>query len=161
MKQNNANCCAGYGLGNGKVHGNDVTLKTLIAWAYQVQQFQISGGPSWIASDRFDVEAKAEEQNADNAHLRLMLQSLLEDRFKVTLHRDTKELPVYALVVGKGGSKIKLSADQTSLDANGPAAPGTGPNHGGFMTGPGILIGNGVPLSLCSPPSFLARRWTG
>jgi uncharacterized protein (TIGR03435 family) len=146
VKRNHANCCAGYGLGDGKLHGNDVTLRTLIAWAYQVQQFQISGGPSWIASDRFDVEAKTEDQKADYAHLRLMLQSLLEDRFKVKLHRDTKELPVYSLVVAKGGPKIRLSPDQTSPDAHGPAPTGAGPNRGGLQVGAGMLIGNAVSL---------------
>ena len=146
VKRNNANCCEGYGLGDGKLHGNDVTLKTLIAWAYQVRQFQISGGPSWLASDRFDVQAKTEDQKADYPRLRLMLQSLLEDRFKVKLRHDTKELPVYWLVVAKGGPKIRLSPDQTSLDDIGPAPTGAGPGRGGLQVGPGMLVGNAVPL---------------
>ncbi len=146
VKRNNANCCVGYGLGDGKLHGNDVTLKTLIAWAYQVQQFQILGGSSWMAADRFDVEAKTDDQKADYAHLRLMLQSLLEDRFKVRLHRDTKELPIYSLVVAKGGPKIRLSPDQTAPDVNGPPPTGAGPNRGGLQAGAGMLIGNAIPL---------------
>jgi uncharacterized protein (TIGR03435 family) len=59
-----------------------------------------------------------------------MLQSLLEDRFQLKLHRETKESPVYALVIGKDGPKIKLVPDQTSPTVNGPAPPGAGPNRG-------------------------------
>jgi uncharacterized protein (TIGR03435 family) len=147
IKPSNANCCVAYGVGNGKGGGKVVTLKMLIGLAYQVQQFQISGGPGWISSDRFDVEGKSDEAKADFGQLRLMLQSLLEDRFKLKLHRETKESSVYALVVAKGGPKIKLSADQTSPDVNGPAPPGAGPNHGAVRLGAGTLIGNAVPLS--------------
>jgi uncharacterized protein (TIGR03435 family) len=147
VRRNNANCCEKYGLGHGKAQGSYVTLKTLIAWAYQVQQFQVRGGPSWITSERFDLEAKTEDQKADFASLRLMLQSLLADRFRLKLHRATKESPVYSLVIAKGGPKIKLSADQTSVDAVEPPRAGTGPNRGSLLTGPGLLIGNAVPLS--------------
>lgn len=130
----------------------------LIATAYRVQEFQISGGPGWIDSDRFDVEDKAEDRKANYDQLRLMLQSLLEDRFRLKLHRETKEAPVYALVVAKGGSKIKLSADQAdSSDINGPAPPGaTGPNHGAFRFGPGSMAGNAVTLALFT--KFLSQR---
>ena len=75
-----------------------------------------------------------------------MLQSLLEDRFKVQLHRETKELPVYWLVVAKGGPKIRLSPDQTSSDDVGPAPAGAGPGRGGMQVRPGMLFGNAVPI---------------
>ncbi len=150
IKPNKTNCCVSGGVGNGGSSNTDVTLKMLIATAYRVQEFQIYGGPGWIGSDRFDVEAKAENPKADFDELRLMLQSLLEDRFRLKLHRETKESPVYALVAAKGGPKIKLSADQaSSSDVNGPSPPGaTGPNHGAFRFGPGSMIGNAVTLGL-------------
>ena len=107
VKPNNTNCCEEGGVGNGKGGGKNVTLKALIGVAYQVQQFQVSGGPSWIGSDRFDVEGKAEDVKTDFAQLRLMLQSLLADRFQLQIHRETKQSPIYALVVAKGGPKIK------------------------------------------------------
>jgi uncharacterized protein (TIGR03435 family) len=119
-----------------------------IALAYQVQEFQISGGPGWIGSDRFDVEGKAEDPKADPSQLRLMLQSLLEDRFQLKLHSETREAPVYALVVTNGGPKIKLVADQTTPTVNGPAQPGAGPNRGAMRIGGGSLVGNAVMLSL-------------
>jgi len=119
----------------------------LIALAYRIPSFQIAGGASWVSSDRFDVECKAEDPKTDNGQLRLMLQSMLEDRFRLQLHRETKESAVYALVVAKGGPKIKSSSDQTSPDDVGPAQTGDGPNHGGVLLGNGLLIGNAVALS--------------
>lgn len=157
IKRNTAGCCVSGGVGNGGGGGKDVTLKMLIGTAYRVQEFQISGGPGWIASDRFDVEGKAADPKADFDQLRLMLQSLLADRFKLKLHRETKEIPIYALVVGKGGPKIQLSADQGSPDVNGPSPAGaTGPNRGAFRFGPGSMIGNAVPISLLA--RFLSQR---
>jgi bla regulator protein blaR1 len=147
VKPNKTGCCVVGGVGNGGGGGRDVTLKFLLAFAYRLQQFQISGGPKWMDSDRFDVEGKADDPKASFDQLRLMLQSLLEDRFKLKLHRETKESRVYALVVGKGGPKIKLSSDQLSPDVNGPAPPGAGPNRGAIRGGEGILVGNAVTLS--------------
>lgn len=147
VKPNHTGCCTTYGAGKGGSGGKDVTLKMLMAFAYHLQQFQISGGPRWIGSDRFDVEGKAENSKADPEELRLMLQSLFEDRFKLKVHHETNVSPVYALVVGKGGPKIKLSRDQSSQDVNGPAPPGAGPNRGAIRIGVGNLVGNAVPLS--------------
>jgi uncharacterized protein (TIGR03435 family) len=157
VKPNMADCCVVGGVGNGGSLNRRATLKMLIGTAYRVQGFQISGGPGWIGSDRFDVEGNAEDPNADFDQLRLMLQSLLEDRFHLQLHREVKEFPIYALVVGKSGPKIKFSADQTSPDVNGPSPPrATGPNHGAFRFGPGSMIGNAVYLSLFA--KFLSQR---
>jgi uncharacterized protein (TIGR03435 family) len=147
VKPNKLGCCTTYGVGSGGGGGTNVTLKNLIALAYRLQDYQISGGPRWIGSDRFDVEGKAEDPKADYDQLRLMLRSLFEDRFKLKLHRETKQSAVYALVVGKGGPKIKLSADQVSPDVNGPAPEGAGPNRGAVRIGVGNLIGYAVPMS--------------
>ena len=119
----------------------------LIAFAYRLQQFQISGGPRWIDSDRFDVEGKAEDPQAGFDQVRLMLQSLFEDRFKLKAHRETKQSPVYALVIGKAGPRIQLSRDQSPENVDGPAPPGAGPNHGAIRIGVGNLVGNAVTLS--------------
>lgn len=99
-----------------RVSGNRVilrlrTVNDLIHSAYDVQEFQISGAPSWAsfeAGDRYDVEAKTPGDAAPTVEqVRLMLQSLLAERFQLKLHRDSKQLPVYHLVIGKGGSKLK------------------------------------------------------
>ena len=148
IKPSKTNSGVTAGVGNGQGGGRNITLKGLIAAAYRVQEFQIVGGPRWIGSDRFDVEGKAENPRADPDQLRLMLQSLLEDRFQLKLHRENKQAPIYALVVAKDGPKIKLAPDQTSPPVNGPAEQGAGPNHGAMRIGGGSLVGNAVTLSL-------------
>ena len=65
IKPNKTNCCVSGGVGNGGSSNRDVTLKILIATAYRVQEFQISGGPAWIGSDRFDVDANSPCLNPD------------------------------------------------------------------------------------------------
>jgi uncharacterized protein (TIGR03435 family) len=107
-------------------------LRMLLSQAYGRQssglnQLQIINGPSWIDSDRWDVQAKADCSGGklSREQTQLMMQSLLEDRFQLKAHRDTRELPVYNLVLGKDGSKLKVSADQTPspILANGPRQP--------------------------------------
>jgi bla regulator protein blaR1 len=121
-------------LPGGGLRATGMTLKFLITFAYDVRDFQVSGGPGWINSDRFDIVAKSERGGSDNAtpddmrkmtdaqmkttaeQMRLKLQALLADRFQLTFHRETKEQPVYALVVGKNGSKLQESKVQPQGD---------------------------------------------
>ena len=92
----------------GRFNCKNVTTKMLIQQAFGVQDFQISGGPGWLTSEHYDIVAKAEgDEQIKPEQLRLMVQKLLADRFKLVIHRDTKELPVYALVVGKNGPKLQ------------------------------------------------------
>jgi uncharacterized protein (TIGR03435 family) len=84
-----------------------VSLKSCLKWAYGVKDYQISG-PGWLASEKYDVVAKTGRPATDD-ELRLMLQTLLAERFQMALHRETKELPMYALVVGKSGPKLQES----------------------------------------------------
>jgi uncharacterized protein (TIGR03435 family) len=136
-----------FGVGNGRGGGRNVTPKTLIALAYRLQEFQISGAPNWANSERFDVEGISEDKNAGPAELRRMLQSLLEERLLLKFHRETRKAPVYLLTVAKGGPRIRSSEDQ-SPDVNGAPQPGAGPNHGAIRVGPGSLTGNAVTLAL-------------
>ena len=77
----------------------------------QVRDFQVIGGPGWIDADRYNIDAKAEPPPAVNMEYRDLqlqrLQTLLRDRFNLTIHRETKELPVYDLTVAKGGPKLQ------------------------------------------------------
>jgi uncharacterized protein (TIGR03435 family) len=108
---------------------NGATLRMLLQTAYRpggdtpLPQVQIVGGPGWMDSDRYDVQAKADCSGGTipREQLQLMVQSLLEERFQLKAHLETRELPVYDLVVGKDGPKIKRSADQTP--AARPVAP--------------------------------------
>ena len=104
----------------GGINFTDVTLKGCIRAAYEVQPNRISGGPDWIASDRYDIVAKAASA-VPKARLLLMLQTLLEDRFQLRLHRETKELPIYALVAGKNGPKIHPGKEDGETEIGGGA----------------------------------------
>jgi uncharacterized protein (TIGR03435 family) len=83
----------------------NVTLKSCIVYAYGVTDPQVSG-PDWLGSEAYDFVAKA-PSGATEDQIPLMFRALLADRFKLALHRDTKELPVYAIAVAKNGPKIK------------------------------------------------------
>jgi uncharacterized protein (TIGR03435 family) len=85
----------------------NVSLRSCLKWAYDVKDFQING-PGWLASQKYDIAAKTATPTS-NDQLRLMMQTLLADRFKLVLHRATKDLPVFALVVGKNGPKFHES----------------------------------------------------
>ena len=104
-----------------------VNVKLLIAYAYEVQNYQITGGPSWIDSDRWNIIAKApsvdkaltyenmtDAQRKDsNELIRRRLQALLADQFHLAIRRESREQSVYALTVAKGGPKLKESEDQS------------------------------------------------
>jgi uncharacterized protein (TIGR03435 family) len=93
-----------------RVVGTASTLADMITVAYDVRYDQTSNGPGWINSDRFDIEAKAPgDVPPTNEQFRLMMQDLLSERFQLRLHHETRDLPVYALVVGKNGAKLKVS----------------------------------------------------
>jgi uncharacterized protein (TIGR03435 family) len=148
----------------GRFNATGVTAKLLIGQAYDVRDFQISGGPGWMGSDRYDIIAKPENSSTgdllpDPSKVtgdqmktfqelqRLRLQALLADRFQLKIHRETKELPVYALVVGKGGPKLQESkADAPSSD---DFKDFKGPDRSrgrGMRMGPGQLSGQMVQL---------------
>jgi uncharacterized protein (TIGR03435 family) len=98
------------------IAATNVTLQMLIRAAYGVQDYQISGAPNWLKSEKYDIEAKMNGSVADELQKlgldqrklkrNRMLQVLLAERFKLSLHSGTKELPVYALVIAKGGPKL-------------------------------------------------------
>jgi uncharacterized protein (TIGR03435 family) len=91
----------------GSLNMRNVSLKSAIRWAYHVMDYQVSG-PDWLGFERYDIAAKASGPVPED-QMRTMLQALLAERFKITLHRETKELPAYLLVVAKGGIKFHES----------------------------------------------------
>jgi uncharacterized protein (TIGR03435 family) len=84
---------------------HNTTLRSLILRSYDIQEYQLSGGPAWIENDRYDIDARPEHQ-ATHEQMMLMLRSLLADRFQLATHRETKSLAVYVLTVAKGGPKF-------------------------------------------------------
>lgn len=100
-----------------------LTLKQLVAIAYKMKPYQVSG-PSWMDSTRFDIEAKLPE-GASKDDVPAMLQNLLQERFKLTAHRDSSEHKVLALVLAKGGPKLKESpAPPAPIPDDTPLKPG-------------------------------------
>ena len=114
----------------------NVPARQLIVRAYNVQPFQVVGGPSWITTDRFDITAKAPDA-ATPQQMNDMLQSLLADRFKLKVHRETRQGDVYRLVKarpdGKLGDAIKPAAiDCSAMMGRGrPGGPGPAPGGPG------------------------------
>jgi len=114
-------------------------MRDYIARAYRVKLYQVTG-PDWLTTERFDVNAKLPEGSTQE-QIPEMLQSLLEERFQIKLHREKKELPVYALVIGKPPLKIQESApDPASADAPKGTASVTAT---GSADGVSVDLGNG------------------
>jgi uncharacterized protein (TIGR03435 family) len=133
---------------SGMLRYTNVSLKDCIRVAYKVKEFQIEG-PDWLGSARFDITAKFPE-GATKDQIPDMLQALLADRFKLALHRDTKDHAIYALVVGKGGPKLKpAEVTAPELPPNGPLPPpGRGPIPRGAMMM--TMDGSGMHLKASS-----------
>jgi uncharacterized protein (TIGR03435 family) len=135
----------------GRVIVSNMPVKTLIAWAYNVRYFQISGGPGWIDSTRYDIEGKVEgKPNQDQ--MQLMMQTLLGERFKLALHRSTKELPIYKLTVAKDGFKLRplKEGDCIVFDPNHPpSTPGLTSSDfcGNLTTGRGSFEGTSASMT--------------
>jgi uncharacterized protein (TIGR03435 family) len=113
---------------NGGFRVTNVALKSVIANAYEVRIFQVEGGPTWLTSDRFDIDARGREGTPDRLRP-AMLRRLLAERFKLVAHFEMKEQPVYSLVLlradGRPGPQLK------------PSAPAAGPASGFPMTSVG------------------------
>ena len=109
-----------------RVHWSGVTMKNLLMRAYNMKPYQISG-PSWMDTERFDIDAKV-PKGATKEDFMLMIQNLLADRFKVEIHRETKEMQMYALIVGKNGHKMKVSEAVPEAKDASKDGPGGGPN---------------------------------
>ena len=127
-----------------RVTYTNVSLRNLITAAYRIKEYQLSG-PDWLNNDRYNLTANTPPHTTRD-QVPAMLQALLAERFQLRIHRESKELPVYALVVAKSGSKMHPSP---SLDREGA----------GLRWGPGHLIGRGVQMKeLVTTLSTLAGR---
>jgi uncharacterized protein (TIGR03435 family) len=142
----------------GRFNASNVPLRLLLRQAFNVQDFQIVGGPDWIASDRFDVVAKAPdgvEFTADT--MRPMLRALLTERFKLAFHNETRDMAVYALMKARPDGKLGAGLTPAAVDCAGRGRRGGGPPppppqpgqkmECGLMIGPGRLNAGGMPMS--------------
>jgi len=146
----------------GTLNITNMSLKEMIIFAWRIQPYQLSGGPPWLDSLRFDVTAKP-ENNPKQDELRAMLKALLADRFQLTTHQESKELPIYALVLARKDGKLGPSLPEakdggcTTPDPTQPRTPpepGKAPPRycGNMMMGMRTLtiisgpVGNMVPM---------------
>jgi len=109
----------------------NTTVARLIMYAYDVLDSQVEGGPEWVRNDRFDVSGRAGGE-VPVATLRLMVQSLLADRFKLTVHEVQREMPVYALVLARAdrslGASLKQTQNECPTDVKRPPPPVASPS---------------------------------
>ena len=103
----------------GLLRMSNVTLRQCIRYAYEISEPQIAGGPKWIDQVRFDIVAKSEQPYpTDDFELLRMLKPLLAERFQLTAHHETRDLPGYVLTPAKGGIQAKVSAPATRFSGN-------------------------------------------
>lgn len=137
----------------GSLRVSNAPLMMILTVAYDVRPFQISGGPNWLTSERYDIVARAErgmDPDADppdprkmtdnqlktlGEQMRERLRALLAERFELVIHRDTREAPVYVLVVGKNGPKLQTAEEGKD-------------GRRGMQMGRGQLTGMAAPLAM-------------
>jgi uncharacterized protein (TIGR03435 family) len=160
------------GMPGGRVMATNMPVRPIITFAYQLAQYQLVGGPGWLTADRYDLVAKmdgtadstpAVPGAAEPSPMQLALRHLLEDRFKLRVHRETREMDIYALVMAKPGGGPGPGLKPTTVDCaaavsaaqrqRGPAPPDQ--PFCGIGMGPGRLRFGGLPAS-----SF-AQAFTG
>ncbi len=120
----------------GRISYPYMSLKSILMIAYDVKNYQISG-PDWLDTERFDVTATM-PPDTTKEQFRIMLQNLLIERFKMSVHKESKELPMYSLVVNKGGPKMKETALTATTDSDGAPPP--------FPPGPPKMGPDGFPM---------------
>jgi uncharacterized protein (TIGR03435 family) len=125
-----------------QVNCTSLNLKDYIGMAAKMKLYQISG-PEWLGGERFDINAKLPE-GATGDQVPAMIMALLEERFQMKSHRETKELPVYALIVGKGGLKLTESPTDTATGPNEPVAV----SAAGAQSGVTVNLGKGSYFSV-------------
>jgi uncharacterized protein (TIGR03435 family) len=106
----------------GRLNYTYVNVQQVLCEAYRVFVYQLAGGPGWLETDRFDISAVI-PAGTQRDQVPLMFQALLVDRFKLALHRETREMSVYALVVGKNGPKLKAAESATGISSHSDGGP--------------------------------------
>jgi len=152
-------------LPGGRVNAVNMPVRPIITFAFQLAQYQLIGGPGWLTTDRYDLVARM-EGNVDPAFVpgantpnptQLALRNLLEERFKLKIHRETREMDIYSLVMARPGGAPGAGLKPTTQDCaaaaaaarrGGPPPTGTpGEPFCGIQGGPGRLKFGGLPAA--------------
>ena len=141
---------------NGSFYTKNQSLKNIVCGAYDVMLFQCVGGPAWFESDQYDIEAKPDSATQEQLQTlgmkqrmqvyQRMEQALFADRLKLKVHYETKQMPIFALVVAKGGLKMHESKEGDTY-ANGlKGSDGKAFGRGAFMVGNGKITAQGMSM---------------
>jgi uncharacterized protein (TIGR03435 family) len=143
-----------------------MTAHRLVEWAYQAQRFQVDGGPSWVDRERFDINTTAADPGSSQPRLggppsttQLRMRTLLAERFHLAVHRETKEMPVYALVMarpeGTLGPELHASSDDCAAilgavrrGSRPPPLSATGHPTCDISMSPGNVTGGTQPMPM-------------
>jgi uncharacterized protein (TIGR03435 family) len=138
----------------GRFTATNVTLRMLIRQAYQLQDFQITGGPGWLPDDHFDIVAKADgtqqdafvaqQRGAGPTAVQMMIRALLAERFSLVVHNETREMPIYALILARSDGRFGPQLKKSDTDCAALAAAGRGR---GRANGPPAAITPGQPMA--------------
>jgi len=162
-------------LPGGRMTATNMPARQMITFAYQVAGYQLVGGPAWLDSDRYDVVAKMDGNPQSSfvpggnqpGPMQLALQKLLEDRFKLKVHRETREMDIYALVMAKPGGVAGPGLKPTTQDCAAAAAaaqrgqPPPPPGSNSNVPFCGIQGGNGRLKFGGLPSAAIAQAFSG
>jgi uncharacterized protein (TIGR03435 family) len=142
----------------GRFNASNVTLRELVLRTYELFDAQVEGGPEWQTSLRFDIQAKAKDPVAGMTAMRPMLKTLLADRFRLKVHTESREMPIYALVVARDGATLGANIARSTADcsnADQELAETSAKAGGGALQG--ILEkGQGLPCAIMPVPARAA-----
>jgi len=135
----------------GRLTATAITVRELLRVAYRIQPYQLVGAPAWISTRRYDIAAKVEDSPAPPQQA--LLRALLKDRFKLAVHNETRELPIFALVLARSDGKLGPQLTKSAFDCaawragpHPPPEPGRTPNCA-TRIGPGALSGKAIPMT--------------
>jgi len=147
----------------GRFTATAITVDSLIRSAYRIQGYQLVGAPGWFATKRYGVSAKADESPAPTQQT--LLRALLKDQFKLVVHDETREMPVFALVLARSDERLGPKLVKSDFDCEAyRAAPHPAPEAGGAVlcgarSNSGSFSGKAVPISqLAISLGFFAGR---
>ncbi len=135
----------------GRFTATAITVRQLLRTAYRIQEYQLVGAPAWIGNKRYYIAAKVEDDPAPSQQV--LLRALLKDRFKLAVHNETREMPIFALVVARGDGKLGPQLSKSEFDCaayrastHAPPEPGRTPNCATIIN-LGSLYDKAIPMS--------------
>jgi uncharacterized protein (TIGR03435 family) len=142
----------------GRYFASNVTLRDLVLRAYELFDAQLDGGPDWQRSHRFDIQAKAVDPVAGMTAMLPMVKTLLADRFKLKVHTERREMPIYALVVARDDGQLGANVTRSTADCSNAEQELAVTSA---KAGPGAVLGvlqkgQGLPCAIMPVPARAA-----